>query len=106
MQLQLRPQVEEVLRALASPAEVAEVLRTCANPACVNLEGDSEAGLRLAACGRCGAAWYCCGDCQTAHWRAGHRAECGGAVAAAVAVGMEAGMTAAGTGQQKRLRLS
>ncbi|GLC49522.1 hypothetical protein PLESTB_000228400 [Pleodorina starrii] len=41
--------------ALASPAEVAAVLRTCANPDCLNLEGDSEAGLRLAACGRCGA---------------------------------------------------
>ncbi|GLC47916.1 hypothetical protein PLESTB_000039400 [Pleodorina starrii] len=78
-------------RALASPAEVAAVLRTCANPACVNLEGDSEAGLRLAACGRCGAAWYCCRDCQTAHWRAGHRAECGGGAAAAAAAGHAGG---------------
>ncbi|GLC50631.1 hypothetical protein PLESTB_000401300 [Pleodorina starrii] len=80
----LSPVEVAVLRALASPAEVAaEVLRTCANPTCLNLEGDSEAGLRLAACGRCGAAWYCCRDCQTAHWRAGHRAECGGGTVAA-----------------------
>ncbi|GLC43629.1 hypothetical protein PLESTB_000402100 [Pleodorina starrii] len=79
-----------VLHALASPAEVAAVLRTCANPACVNLEGDSEAGLRLAACGRCGAAWYCCRGCQTAHWRTGHRAECGAGAAAAAAGGARA----------------
>ncbi|GLC43619.1 hypothetical protein PLESTM_001496500 [Pleodorina starrii] len=80
----LSPVEVAVLHALASPAEVEAVLRTCANPACLNLEGDSEAGLRLAACGRCGAAWYCCRDCQTAHWRMGHRAVCrGGAVAAA-----------------------
>ncbi|GLC43630.1 hypothetical protein PLESTF_001613800 [Pleodorina starrii] len=108
MQLRLRLEVEVgALHALASPAEVAaEVLRTCTNPFCVNLEGDSEAGLRLAACGRCGAAWYCCRGCQTAHWRTGHRAECSGGAAAAVAVGMEAGMPAVGTGQQKQLRLS
>ncbi|GLC43621.1 hypothetical protein PLESTM_001496700 [Pleodorina starrii] len=71
------------LEALAGRLVAAEVLRTCANPTCLNLEGDSEAGLRLAACGRCGAAWYCCRDCQTAHWRAGHRAECGGGTVAA-----------------------
>ncbi|GLC43618.1 hypothetical protein PLESTB_000401000 [Pleodorina starrii] len=95
--MQLRPEVEAVLRALACPDEVAaEVLRTCANPACVNLEGDSEAGLRLAACGRCGAALYCCRDCQTAHWRAGHRAECGGGASAVGAGTVAAG--AAGNG--------
>ncbi|GLC43358.1 hypothetical protein PLESTM_001462500 [Pleodorina starrii] len=105
MIMHLGPQMVAVLRALASPAEVeAAVLRTCANPACRSLEGDSEVGLRLAACGRCGAAWYCCSDCRTAHWRGGHGVKCGGA-AVAVAVGMEAGMTAAGTGQ-KRLRVS
>ncbi|GLC75243.1 hypothetical protein PLESTF_001612700 [Pleodorina starrii] len=79
-----------VLRALASPSEMAAVLRTCANPVCVNFEGDSDAGLRLAACGRCGAAWYCCRDCQTAHWRTGHRAECSGGAATATAAGARA----------------
>ncbi|GLC46744.1 hypothetical protein PLESTB_001358900 [Pleodorina starrii] len=93
----LSPVEVGVLRALASPAEVEAVLPTCANPNCLNLEGDSEAGLRLAACGRCGAAWYCCRDCQTAHWRAGHRAECSGGAAAAAGAGTVAA-GAAGNG--------
>ncbi|GLC43617.1 hypothetical protein PLESTM_001496300 [Pleodorina starrii] len=85
----LSPVEVGMVRALASPAEMAAVLRTCANPACVNLEGDSEAGLRLAACGRCGAAWYCCRGCQTAHWRTGHRAECSGGAAMAARAATE-----------------
>ncbi|KXZ49640.1 hypothetical protein GPECTOR_20g497 [Gonium pectorale] len=52
------------------------LLRTCANPNCANLDGDSEAGLRLTPCAGCGEAAYCCRDCWTAHWRAGHRAAC------------------------------
>ncbi|GLC41689.1 hypothetical protein PLESTB_000688200 [Pleodorina starrii] len=64
---------------LAAPDEPAfSPLRTCANPSCVNLEGDSEAELGLAACGGCGAVGYCCRECQVAHWRAGHKAECKG----------------------------
>ncbi|PNH05585.1 hypothetical protein TSOC_008155, partial [Tetrabaena socialis] len=59
------------------PAEGRALLRTCANPACDNLAGGSEAELPLRACGRCGAAWYCRPECQTAHWRAGHREACG-----------------------------
>ncbi|PNH03349.1 hypothetical protein TSOC_010565 [Tetrabaena socialis] len=59
------------------PAEGRALLRTCANPACDNLAGGSEAELPLRACGRCGAAWYCRPECQTAHWRAGHRESCG-----------------------------
>ncbi|KAG2492585.1 hypothetical protein HYH03_009246 [Edaphochlamys debaryana] len=50
----------------------------CSNPACANLAGDSEAGLRRQRCGRCGQASYCCRDCQTAHWRSGHKEACGG----------------------------
>ncbi|KXZ48308.1 hypothetical protein GPECTOR_29g83 [Gonium pectorale] len=49
----------------------------CANPRCANLEGDSEAELTLKACAVCGAVDYCCRPCQTAHWRAGHKEECG-----------------------------
>ncbi|PNH11260.1 hypothetical protein TSOC_001883 [Tetrabaena socialis] len=61
---------------LLAPVEACALLRTCANPACDNLAGDSEAELPLRACGRCGAAWYCRPECQTAHWRAGHRQAC------------------------------
>ncbi|KAG2495704.1 hypothetical protein HYH03_006304 [Edaphochlamys debaryana] len=64
------------------PAEAQRcpVLTACDNPACASLAGDSEAGLRLRQCGRCGRASYCCRECQTAHWRAGHREACGGSV--------------------------
>ncbi|KAG2484184.1 hypothetical protein HYH03_016996 [Edaphochlamys debaryana] len=41
----------------------------CANPACRSLAGESEAGLRLQQCGRCGRVSYCCRECQMAHWR-------------------------------------
>ncbi|KAG2494847.1 hypothetical protein HYH03_007087 [Edaphochlamys debaryana] len=50
----------------------------CSHPACANLAGDSEAGLRLKQCGGCGQASYCCQECQKAHWRAGHKEACGG----------------------------
>ncbi|KAG2492501.1 hypothetical protein HYH03_009166 [Edaphochlamys debaryana] len=53
-------------------------LPACSNPACANLAGDSEAGLRLRQCGRCGQASYCCAECQRAHWRAGHKEACSG----------------------------
>ncbi|PNH09955.1 hypothetical protein TSOC_003367 [Tetrabaena socialis] len=61
---------------IASPAEARALLRTCANPACDNLAGDSEAGLPLRACGRCGGAWYCRRECQAAHWGV-HKGACG-----------------------------
>ncbi|GFR49287.1 hypothetical protein Agub_g11309 [Astrephomene gubernaculifera] len=71
------PDVVGVMRRfLVPPAEARRLLRTCSNPACVNLEGDSEAELPLKACARCGGAWYCCRECQTAHWRAGHKEAC------------------------------
>ncbi|KAG2483385.1 hypothetical protein HYH03_017737 [Edaphochlamys debaryana] len=66
---------------VVSPAEARRRLGVppaCSNPACANLAGDSEAGLRLQRCGRCGQASYCCRDCQTAHWKAGHKEACGG----------------------------
>ncbi|KAG2488807.1 hypothetical protein HYH03_012607 [Edaphochlamys debaryana] len=66
---------------LVPPAEARRRLDlppVCANPACANLAGDSEAGLRLQQCGRCGRVSYCCRECQMAHWRAGHKAECSG----------------------------
>ncbi|KAG2486377.1 hypothetical protein HYH03_014957 [Edaphochlamys debaryana] len=64
---------------LVPPAEARRRLGlpACSNPACANLAGDSEAGLRLQQCGRCGRASYCCRECQTAHWRSGHKEACG-----------------------------
>ncbi len=53
-------------------------LQVCSWGRCTNLAGDSEAGLQLQACSRCGEAWYCGRECQVAHWREGHKAECGG----------------------------
>ncbi|GLC41683.1 hypothetical protein PLESTB_000689100 [Pleodorina starrii] len=72
------PEGEAVAAQMAFPGELFGFVRTCANPSCVNLEGDSEAKLPLAACGGCGAVGYCCRGCQVAHWRAGHKAECKG----------------------------
>ncbi|GLC46409.1 hypothetical protein PLESTB_001522600 [Pleodorina starrii] len=52
--------------------------RRCANPACTNLDGDSEAELRLQACSGCGEAGYCGRGCQVADWWAGHKEVCSG----------------------------
>ncbi|KAG2495879.1 hypothetical protein HYH03_006117 [Edaphochlamys debaryana] len=62
--------LEEARRRLGLPP-------ACANPACANLAGDSEAGLRLRQCGACGRASYCSREGQTAHWRSGHKEACG-----------------------------
>ncbi|GLC44039.1 hypothetical protein PLESTB_000222300 [Pleodorina starrii] len=67
---------------LPPPCLVATVLQQlpqCANPVCANLEGDSEAELRLETpcCGGCGGAvLYCSEECRTAHWWAEHLVEC------------------------------
>ncbi|PNH11909.1 hypothetical protein TSOC_001222 [Tetrabaena socialis] len=70
--------VQQLASALVSVAEARGVLRTCSHPGCVSLAGDSEAEAEagLLVCGRCGAARYCCADCQAAHWRAGHKKAC------------------------------
>ncbi len=65
------------LEALVLELDQPSPLRRCSWWRCANLAGDSEAGLPLQACARCGGAWYCGRACQVAHWRAGHKAECG-----------------------------
>ncbi|KAG2486375.1 hypothetical protein HYH03_014955 [Edaphochlamys debaryana] len=71
--------IHRTAQQLVPPAEARRRLGlpACSNPACANLAGDSEAGLRLQQCGRCGRASYCCRECQTAHWRSGHKEACG-----------------------------
>jgi hypothetical protein len=51
-------------------------LRRCAAPACA--EAEQIAG-QFKKCGRCGVVRYCSKACQAAHWKAGHKRECGGA---------------------------
>ncbi|GLC40823.1 hypothetical protein PLESTB_000018900 [Pleodorina starrii] len=64
---------------LPSPEEARRRLpRRCANAACTNLDGDSEAELRLRACSGCGEAGYCGRGCQVTDWWAGHKEVCSG----------------------------
>ncbi len=53
-------------------------LRMCGNPRCVSFAGESEGALPLKQCGGCRAVRYCGAECQRAHWREGHKAECKG----------------------------
>lgn len=48
---------------------------TCARPACGKRQG-SGSGEKFKVCSRCQTAMYCSGDCQAAHWKEGHKAEC------------------------------
>ncbi len=79
--------------ALPPPADAAAALmplRRCGNPLCVNVAGDSEPELLqrgLKRCARCGVVEYCSRECQTVHWRAGHKADCAKVAAAAAAKG-------------------
>ena len=52
-------------------------LRTCAYPGCTNFTEACEADLRLERCGACLRVAYCGRKCQAAHWKAGHKSECG-----------------------------
>ncbi|GFR48874.1 hypothetical protein Agub_g10719 [Astrephomene gubernaculifera] len=69
----------ELAAVLLEPAELRRrgLLRGCGNPGCSNLAEDSEAEVKLQACGRCGQVGYCCRECQVAHWKAGHKEACG-----------------------------
>ena len=59
-------------------------LRTCTHPSCTNFTEACEADLRLERCSACLRVAYCGRKCQAAHWKAGHKGECGRPPAAAV----------------------
>ncbi|KAG2485144.1 hypothetical protein HYH03_016130 [Edaphochlamys debaryana] len=61
-------------------------LHVCGFPGCASFGGRSEAGLALRQCGGCRAVRYCGPGCQRAHWREGHRGECGALAEAAEAL--------------------
>jgi hypothetical protein len=50
----------------------------CCNPACVNLQGSSEAALLGpgSRCSGCKVARFCSKECSMAAWKAGHKAVC------------------------------
>ncbi|KXZ48138.1 hypothetical protein GPECTOR_30g234 [Gonium pectorale] len=87
--------------ALLPPDQAAAGLPpACSNPRCTNLAGDSDAdlaagpGAGLRRCGGCRVERYCCVECQRAHWRAGHGAECGGGAGAGAGRGVGGGASA------------
>jgi hypothetical protein len=55
----------------------------CSYPGCCNMEGRSEAELRVQVCSKCKGVRYCCREHQLAHWKAGHKGVCQAAQAAA-----------------------
>ncbi len=63
---------------LLPPSRMGALLRLpmCGNPRCGNFAMEFEEALKLKSCNRCRAVRYCGADCQRAHWREGHRAEC------------------------------
>jgi hypothetical protein len=80
-------------RAVLTPATSARVLGLlghvvapgapgCSYLGCCNLEGRSEAELRVQVCTSCRGARYCCREHQVAHWKTGHKEVCQAAQAA------------------------
>lgn len=48
----------------------------CSRPKCGQRQGNASGGCKFKVCSRCQVAMYCSGECQVAHWKEGHKAEC------------------------------
>ncbi|CAM9811585.1 unnamed protein product, partial [Hapterophycus canaliculatus] len=48
----------------------------CSRPTCGQRQGSASGGCKFKVCSRCQVAMYCSSECQKAHWREGHKAEC------------------------------
>lgn len=48
----------------------------CSRPTCGQRQGSASGGCKFKVCSRCQVAMYCSGECQKAHWREGHKADC------------------------------
>lgn len=48
----------------------------CSRPTCGIRQGNASGGSKFKVCSRCQVAMYCSGECQVAHWKEGHKAEC------------------------------
>lgn len=48
----------------------------CARLACGKRQGSGSEGSKFKVCSRCQTAMYCSGECQTTHWKEGHKGEC------------------------------
>ncbi|CAM9586666.1 unnamed protein product [Scytosiphon promiscuus] len=48
----------------------------CSRPTCGQRQGSASGGCKFKVCSRCQSAMYCSAECQKAHWREGHKAEC------------------------------
>ena len=56
---------------------VLKQLETIMKKACGNCGVDAnDIHGKLKACGRCNCVWYCGKECQTEHWKAGHKIDC------------------------------
>lgn len=48
----------------------------CSRPKCGQRQGNASGGCKFKVCSRCQKAMYCSSECQVAHWKEGHKAEC------------------------------
>lgn len=48
----------------------------CSRPTCGKRQGNASGGCKFKVCSRCQVAMYCSSECQVAHWKEGHKAEC------------------------------
>lgn len=48
----------------------------CSRPTCGQRQGNASGGCKFKVCSRCQVAMYCSSECQVAHWKEGHKAEC------------------------------